>query len=205
TGLALHTTVDYPDRSVTTGSRFYFSESKAAGVFSGLSSSPTIPSVANTDGVYIADLGNYLAARQYFDPDCSPFNNCTVSFQIVSTGLLESYFEIAANTAKEYRLFLVNQIDYEVLCELQAWTSSTYTFNMQIVGIDDTGLQTTNSISLYMALTDHNEYDPVIDATHVFSLNENSAFGTNVGSQMVCQSLYECYADTIEYEPLLTT
>ena len=72
------------------------------------------------------------------------------------------------------------------------------------MGIDDTGLQTTNSISLYMALTDHNEYDPVIDATHVFSLNENSAFGTNVGSQMVCQSLYECYADTIEYEPLLT-
>ena len=50
-----------------------------------------------------------------------------------------------------------------------------------------------------MTLTDDNEYDPVMDPTHEFSVAENAPFGTNVGTTIVCQSEIECYPDTITY------
>ena len=66
-------------------------------MFSGITSSPAV----DTDGVFIADLDDWTAARGYYDPDCSPYNNCTgVTFQILNStgGLLESHFDIAIDT-----------------------------------------------------------------------------------------------------------
>ncbi len=72
---------------------------QGTGLFQNGASSPDTPASANTDGIYIADVLDYLQARQYYDPDCSPDNNCSgrVTFQIVTTGLMESFFDISAD------------------------------------------------------------------------------------------------------------
>ncbi len=87
---------------------------------------------------------------------------------------------------------------YNMIHYCQSFETLSDIFFHQIIGVDDTGLQTTNSISLSMGLLDDNEYHPVVAATYNLSIAENSAFGTNVGSAIVCQSLYECHTDTIE-------